>query len=373
MNRWQRRRGRQPDSLLSPSPTAEPGGLRATMREHLEWMAVRHYAQGSLNGRADALRWFAEWCEERSLSRPEEVTKPILERYQRHLFLYRKANGKPLGVGTQAGRLLGLKGYFKWLTRQNFLPSNPASELELPRRPKGLPRYVLTANEADTVLAQPDLSTPAGVRDRAILEVLYSTGMRRAELAELTVFSIRAEQGVVTIYEGKGKKDRVVPIGERAVAWVEKYVEEVRPGLVVPPDEGVLFLTELGERFNLNRLTTVVREYVQASGVAKRGACHLFRHAMATLMLENGADVRFVQEMLGHASLESTQIYTRVSIRKLKEIHAATHPSAKLERKSELPSESAEVELDEREALLSSLAAESVEDDEEPSEPEGSE
>jgi integrase/recombinase XerD len=133
---------------------------------------------------------------------------------------------------------------------------------------------------------------------------------------------------------GKGKKDRMIPIGSRALAWIDKYVIEVRPALVREPDDGTLFLSNLNEAFTRNRLTQMVREYVDAASLGKRGACHLFRHTMATLMLENGADIRFIQQMLGHAELSTTQIYTQVSIRKLKEIHSLTHP-ARLEKRAE--------------------------------------
>jgi integrase/recombinase XerD len=138
------------------------------------------------------------------------------------------------------------------------------------------------------------------------------------------------------IRQGKGKKDRMVPIGNRALKWIERYTSEVRPRLLLDPNDATLFLTHLGEAFTTNRLTQMVREYVDSADIGKRGSCHLFRHTMATLMLENGADVRFIQAMLGHAKLETTQIYTQVSIRKLKEIHEATHP-AKDERSEARP------------------------------------
>ena len=124
----------------------------------------------------------------------------------------------------------------------------------------------------------------------------------------------------------------MIPIGDRATAWVDKYLVEVRPTLAFEPDDGTIFLTNEGEPFTPNRLTQLVRTYVDRADIGKRGACHLFRHTMATLMLEGGADTRFIQEMLGHAKLETTQIYTQVSIRKLKEIHSATHPGARLRR-----------------------------------------
>jgi integrase/recombinase XerD len=163
--------------------------------------------------------------------------------------------------------------------------------------------------------------------------VFYSTGVRRFELIKLKLYDVDAERGTLVVREGKGKKDRMVPIGERAAAWVAKYLEDGRPSLAVEPDDGTLFLTVEGAPFTPNRLTQMVRGYVNAAGVGKKGACHLFRHTMATLMLEGGADIRFIQQMLGHAKLETTQIYTQVSIRKLKEIHAATHPGARLVRR----------------------------------------
>jgi integrase/recombinase XerD len=217
--------------------------------------------------------------------------------------------------------------YFKWLTRQNVLLWNPASELELPRLERRLPRYVLTESEAEAVMQQPDTSEPLGVRDRAILEVLYSTGIRRMEVLGLSVFDLDAERGTLLVRQGKGKKDRMVPIGKRAIAWLERYLDSVRPGLVVPPDPGNLFLTSLGDEFSPHRLTQLVRDYVVAADTGKKGACHLFRHTMATVMLEGGADIRYIQEMLGHAELTTTQIYTQVSIRRLQAVHAATHPA----------------------------------------------
>ncbi len=135
------------------------------------------------------------------------------------------------------------------------------------------------------------------------------------------------------IRQGKGKKDRMIPIGDRALAWIDKYLTEVRLELVAGMDDGVLYLTNLSEPFTPNRLTQLVRNYVQAAKTGKTGACHLFRHTMATLMLEHGADIRFIQEMLGHADVSTTQIYTQVSIQQLKEIHSTTHPGARLERK----------------------------------------
>jgi integrase/recombinase XerD len=212
------------------------------------------------------------------------------------------------------------------VTRQGHLLYNPAGDLELPRLETRLPKAILSAREAEAVLAIPDIGNPLGLRDRAILETFYSTGMRRMELAGLTVHNLDFERGTVMIRQGKGKKDRMIPIGDRALAWIEKYRDTARPGLVTGRDDGTLFLTNVGEAFGVDRLTQVVREYVDKAALGKRGSCHLFRHTMATLMLENGADIRFIQAMLGHAKLDTTQVYAQVSVRMLKAIHTATHP-----------------------------------------------
>ena len=166
-----------------------------------------------------------------------------------------------------------------------------------------------------------------GLRDRAILETFYSTGMRRKELLNLLLTDLDAQRGTVFIRQGKGRKDRLIPIGERACAWIEKYLWEVRPGLATPPDQGRLFLTVLGESFTPAGMTQLAHQYIERAGLGKSGACHVFRHTCATLMLEGGADIRYIQQLLGHASLETTQIYTQVSIRTLKAVHTATHPA----------------------------------------------
>jgi integrase len=197
------------------------------------------------------------------------------------------------------------------------------------------PRRGNHSSEAQQVISQPDVRAPLGVRDRAVLETFYSTGIRRMESLNLSVFDLDAERGTLMVRQGKGKKDRMVPIGERATLWLERYQSEVRPELVMPPDDNVLLLTHLGDPFTPHGMTALVRCYVEAAELGKRGACHLFRHTMATVMLENGADIRFIQEMLGHVKPETTQIYTQVSIRRLKQIHEATHPSAKLGRRAD--------------------------------------
>ena len=306
---------------------ADPDSLYAYMRRFLEWQHVQNYSVLTIENREQYLRYFIQWCDDRGLSRPQEVTKPIIERYQRYLFHYRKKNGEPLSVGSQNTRVTPVKAYFKWLSRQNYILYNPASEIDLPRLEKRLPKHILTQPEAEQVINQPDVNNLFGLRDRAILETFYSTGIRRSELVHINLFDLDTERGTLMIRQGKGAKDRMVPIGERAIRWVLKYRDEVRPELAMSDDDMTLFLTNDGQRFTTNRMTQMVREYVNGAEIGKSGSCHLFRHTMATLMLENGADIRFIQAMLGHAKLGTTQRYTQVSITKLKEIHTATHPA----------------------------------------------
>ncbi len=175
------------------------------------------------------------------------------------------------------------------------------------------------------------------------------------EVASLKLYDLDLDRGTVFIYEGKGKKDRTVPIGERACAWIKKYIDETRSSLVMEPDEGYLFISDLGKPFHKNQMGDMVKKYILKAGIDKPGSCHLFRHVMATHMLENGTDIRYIQAILGHSDLSSTQIYTQVSIKKIKEVHTATHP-AKLERVT------TEEQLNtDTEAALLTLLAEEVE------------
>ena len=195
------------------------------------------------------------------------------------------------------------------------------SEVQLPKKPRRLPKTILHIDDIELILSQTNPETDEGIRDRAIIETLYSTGIRRAEVANLTIYDIDARRKTLMVREGKCQKDRLLPIGERALKWIEKYRLEIRPGYVTGFDNGILFLTDRGEKFRRSALSGRVKRYIKKAGIDVPGSCHLFRHAMATHMLENGADIRFIQAMLGHADLSTTQIYTQVSIEKLKQIH----------------------------------------------------
>jgi integrase/recombinase XerD len=337
--------------------TPAEGTMAAYVNAYLEHLTVRHYAEQTIEYKRMSLNRFTDWLTERGIYRLTDVTRPMLQRYQRHLFYATTRGGKPLSAAGQANRLAAVRGLFKYLTQQNHLLYNPASELELPKPAKTLPKDVLTAEEAEQVLSQPDIDTPLGLRDRAILEVLYSTGIRRMELINLEQRDVNINQGVLAVRQGKGRKDRFVPVGERALQWLDKYLTDVRPELEVT-DTHTLFLDPAGRKMDPHQLSRAVQRYVKQSGVNKKGRCHLFRHTMATLMLENGADIRFIQEILGHSKLSTTEIYTRVSVHKLKAVHTATHPA-----KDNPAASTGGVEHPTADVLLDTLAAEAEDDD----------
>ncbi len=313
--------------------TLDPEGFEARLAQYQEWLKVNYFSSETALERGVRLKKLIAWCADRGITRPTEITKPILEKYQSSLFYHKKKNGQPLSLTTQRNFLTSMKGFFKWLALKNLLLYNPASEILLPRLAKRLPRHILSQKEAERVIALADVRTPLGIRDRALLEVLYSTGIRRMELIALKLYDVDPDRGTLMVREGKGRRQRTVPIGERALLWTQKYIQEVRPNLAPSPDEGYVFLTHHGHPFEADSMTEHVRTYVERAEIPKHGAVHLFRHTMATLMLEGGADIRFIQAMLGHARLDTTQIYTQVSIKQLKQIHDATHPARMKRRK----------------------------------------
>ena len=307
---------------------SDAGTLANRGDQWLAWLEVRAFSPRTRRVALDALRSFLVWTHERALTRPEAITKPILESYQRWLWRYEQAGakGKPLSVITQRHRLGAVQRLFAWLCRENLLPGNPAADLELPRKPaESLPR-ALAREEVAALLAVPDVRDPLGVRDRAILETFYATGVRRSELAQLDLADLDRARSTLTVRKGKGGKDRVVPLGEHAVHWIERYLAECRPRLEVSAREPALFLTGYGERFAAGYLGNWVRRVLEAAKIDRVGSCHLLRHSCATHMLEGGADIRFIQQLLGHASLETTQVYTSLTIQQLREVHTRCHP-----------------------------------------------
>lgn len=340
--------------------------LASWVQAYLRWAEVSRLASTTVVIREQALARFVVWAHERGLRHPSEISLGVLEAYQRHLYLVRKKDGQSLGLRTQEALLVAVKGWCKWLTKQRHIPANPAADLEMPRMPRSLPKVLLSPDDVRRLMAQPDVAGLTGVRDRAMLELLYGSGLRRSELVRLQMGDVDLRSATVMVRLGKGRRDRLIPMGASAAHWISRYCQEVRPQIVrhmhsLGQDRGTvwaLFLTDYGEPFEKNRLSDMVVRHLRRIGI-EHGACHALRHACATHMLEGGADLRYIQVLLGHADLNTTQIYTHVAIGKLVAVHAATHPGARLERGA-----LAGVGLDEQaRALLDALDAEA---DEEP-------
>jgi len=313
---------------LALEAMVEPEGLSAQVLRFLHWADSQRYSPATIYSQTYHLAGFAGWCRERGVRKFSQVDRQLLERYQRQFSRRLGRGGLPLSPVTIASVISSLRALFRYLVREGEVSENPAAELQVPRLGERLPRYVLSEEDVEHLFQGVDVSTKLGLRNRALLELLYSTGLRRAEVVKLEVTDLDFTRGTLLVRRGKGKKDRLVPLGVRAAMWVRRYLERSRPLLVGDPGERALFISsQTGTALSKNFIGRMVKNYLEAVDLGGRGACHLLRHTMATLMLENGADIRYIQQMLGHALLSTTQIYTKVALSKMQEVHRRTHPS----------------------------------------------
>ncbi|WP_182871449.1 tyrosine-type recombinase/integrase [Rhodopirellula sp. JC639] len=299
------------------------------LSRYFSHLKMNNWSSATIARRDYVLTKFIAWSSERGIDSVIEFTPELLAAYRRWLYHYRsERTGKPLKFCTQASYLKTVCGWCQWLTEQGWIGADPSTKVEVPKQEQRLPSSHLSIDEVEMLLSSVDLTTPTGLRDRAILELLYATGMRRGELIKLQLDDINHESGLAIIRQGKGRKDRVVPTGKRALEWLCKYLHDGRPTLV-DEDTQVIFLTSRGNVFHPVNLSQLVKSYLTAAGITKPGSCHMLRHTAATLMLEGGADLRSIQTLLGHEQLNTTQIYTHVSINRLRDVHDKTHPGAK--------------------------------------------
>jgi len=297
------------------------------IKAYLDHCREKGYKEGTLQCKARLLSRFADWCEERSINTIDQVQPHILKRYQRHLYHYRSESGEALNFELQRRGISEVKSFFLYLSLEGHIQSDPGVGIELPRKPRRLPA-VLSVAEIESILKQPP-DTLLGIRDRALLELLYATGISREECLNLTTRDLDLSAGWIQIKMGLREKDRSVPLIKRAIYWLSKYLEEVRPFLTENPQETRVFLGRDGKALPGPGLGCLVSHYIKAAGIDKRGAFRLFRNSLTALLIEEGMDLRYVQEILGHVALESTRAYTRVSIGKLKEVHRNTHPAGR--------------------------------------------
>ena len=298
--------------------------------EYLRSMMHRNCSDRSIEYWAMNLTRFNTWCTERGILELEDMNPSVLKNYRQHVYHRRNPNtNKPLKFSTQHCYLIVVRRFFVWLHQNGYTETDIAHNFEIPKPEKRLSTTVFTADDVESILNAIDVTTPMGIRDRAMIETFYSTAIRNTELRNLELYDLDLERRNLIVRQGKGQKDRVVPIGERAISWLKKYLADARPELIkhVEP-HSCLFTTEKGRRFSRTACAVLINRYKKLAGVKKPGSCHMLRHTAATLMMDNGADLRSLQEILGHARLATTQLYTHISINRLHEVHDRTHPAA---------------------------------------------
>ena len=224
-----------------------------------------------------------------------------------------------------AARLLSsLKRFYQYQLREGRMSADPTLEVESPKLPRSLPKS-LTEEDVEALMAAPDVVTPLGLRDKAMLETLYASGLRVSELVSLTMAQVSHDMGVVRVM-GKGSKERLVPLGEEALSWIRRYADESRPDILKGQRTDALFVTARGESMTRQAFWILIRRYSARAGLKKSLSPHTLRHAFATHLLNHGADLRVVQMLLGHADISTTQIYTHVARERLKQLHSKHHP-----------------------------------------------
>lgn len=299
--------------------------MKDIIQQYLKYLKILGRSYYTIRKTKYSLKDFSRFLEAEGINHIENLTRDVMEEYQQELAFRVTAKGNLLSLRTQQDRLSCAKGFTRFLKDRDYLVSDPGSRIRLPKMPKRLPKVILNHKEVKQILHAPDTRTNAGYRNRVILEILYDTAIRRLELSHIKLNDLDLNAGFIHI-QGKGNKERVVPVSKAVCKMIHNYIMVVRPALLNGKDTGHLILNRWGRKMDPNGVWAVVKRCAHLAGIKKNVSTHTFRHTCATHMLKNGAPVRHIQEMLGHESLESTQIYTRVTINDLKEIHARYHP-----------------------------------------------
>ncbi len=282
-------------------------------------VAERRLSRHTLSAYSADLNHLVDHLSKRGVNSWGQVDRETLASY------FRDA-ARSLKPSTRARRLAAIRSFFRYLEEREGLGRNPAENLAFPKLPESLPK-VLAPEQVEAMLRAPDVRTPLGLRDKAMLELLYATGIRVTELVELRFSQLNLEAGFLVVH-GKGDKGRLVPMGEWAVEAVASYLASGRPKLVKRGDSGVIFVNASGKPLSRQGVWKIVKKYAVMAGIPKEVSPHVIRHSFATHLLENGADLRALQVMLGHADISTTQIYTFVARERLKKIHQEHHPRA---------------------------------------------
>ena len=324
MKQWRDRKGGLPPAK-DPLKTGSAGTFDALASQWLEALKLRHLSSSTIESYRRALLRYRIWLLNNYNGSYDRIA-PLVGRGKAHAF-HKTLIERSTTPQAQATTIATLKRFTHWLSNEGKLRTDPLQSFEPPKISRHrLPR-ALSLTHIECLLNTPDTTDPIGVRNRAILEVFYSSGLRRKELRELRMRDVDFSQGQIRVVEGKGGRQRIVPIGNRALMWVGRYLRETRHLLAdsSEPDDH-LFVTGYGDAFSLGGLGHLVKRYLNAANIKVEGSCHLLRHSCATHLLDGGAGLRAIQKILGHSRLDTTAIYTHVSVKRLGEIHAQCHP-----------------------------------------------
>lgn len=303
------------------------------LMEFRAWLKTSNYRPASLASYTGMLKPFFDWLAKEQITDLRTLTRAHLSQYAAEITAQ-----TTISRPTQALRIRAVKRLFGSLVESNHLLIDPSAGLRDPSTGQRLPRPVLTQAKMKKLLSQPNTSIKQGIRDRALLELLYSTGLRIGEAAALTVYDVDLEAGLLSVRSGKGGKARVVPLGQTATRWLREYLEKIRPRQNrLAPHQRALFLTQQGSPFTRHTIEVIIRQAARSAGIKKQVTCHTLRHSCATHLLEAGANLLAICELLGHRNLSTTQIYTRVRPVEVKRIHQQTHPREQTEREKGEP------------------------------------
>lgn len=293
-------------------------------------LKVAAFSRHTLAHYGASVRDFCIWLSENECRSPAAITPELCMAYQKALYFHRDHHGRGFAAATQIHRLSAVRQFTRFLKRAGYALVDAGLAVQMPRPSKRLPRGILSEEDMAKILSMPDVRTLRGYRDRTILEVLYSTGIRSGELGALDIGDFDFGTGRLCIRAGKGKKDRVVPIGAVATEYLAGYIRNVRPRFENAESGKALFLSWTGKRLVGKTFVGEMQKYIQKAGIEWRVVPHALRHTCATHMLRRGANLKHIQEILGHESLATTEKYTRVEIGDLQDVHEKFHPREKL-------------------------------------------
>ncbi len=299
--------------------------IYVVLENYLTKQKEKNLSERTISDTKERLNFFFNWIASR-VKDIREIKKEDIEAYLDYLQSYRKRNGKPLSMNRKLNLIRSLIFFFKFLEKERYIFLNPAQDIKIPFKEETLPKDILSESEVVLLLKAADLKLPEGLRDRAMLEILYGSGLRNTEIRILKLSDIDIENRYIYV-RGKGAKDRVVPMTRQSKRYLKEYLARVRPVFTLRnPEENTLFVTRTGKPLTLNRLTASVHRYGKLAGLTKKVTPHSLRHSCAVHLLSRGASIRYVQELLGHSKIDTTQIYTYVMPVSLKEVYMATHP-----------------------------------------------